>query len=105
MSRALHRQVAQIKVALLCGDPHAALARIDDLMQRAARRGIDPETRDGLEPLMEELRELAQASLHGARQAAEQVRAIVQAARSLQTYDSQGRRHVTSMHPNAAQRF
>ena len=54
---------------------------------------------------MADLRTLAQASLKGAQQAAEQVRAIVQAARSLQTYDSLGQRHVNETRANAPQRF
>lgn len=105
MSRALTRQVGQIRAALLSGDPHAALIRIEDLVRTAARQGVDAGTRATLEPALAELRDLAQASLSGAQQAAEQVRAIIQAARSLQTYDSQGRKTVTATRAASPQRF
>ncbi|WP_411837929.1 hypothetical protein [Paracoccus sp. ME4] len=105
MSRALTREVAQIRAALLAGNPQAALSALDEMTRIAARKGIDAATRDALEPAMAEIRMLAQASLKGAQQAAEQVRAIVMAARSLQTYDSLGRRTVSETRANAPQRF
>jgi hypothetical protein len=105
MSRALSRQINQIRMALLSGDPQAALVRIDDLVRIAARHGVDAPTRQMLEPALAELRELAQASLSGAQQAADQVRAIIHAARSLQTYDSLGRKLVTATRANLPQRF
>lgn len=52
-----------------------------------------------------QIRSLAEASLAGARQAAEEVRAIIRAARSLQTYDEVGRRNVTAVVATAPQRF
>lgn len=105
MSRALTRQIGQIRAALLAGDPQAALARIEDLVRTATRHGIDAGTRQALDPALSELRDLAQASLAGAQQAADQVRAIIQAARSLQTYDALGRRTVTATRAASPQRF
>lgn len=105
MNRALFRQIDRIKAALLAGDPAAALAHIDDWSRIASRKGLDAATHEQLEPALAELRALAQSSLNGALQAAEQVRAIVRAARSLQTYDSLGRRLITATRANAPQRF
>lgn len=105
MSRALTRPMARIRAALMDGDSLSALTAIEDLTRAAARTGLDAATRDRLEPALSELRALAQASLTGAQQAAEQVRAIVQAARSLQTYDSHGQRNVNETRANAPQRF
>lgn len=105
MSRVLIRQMGQIRAALLAGDAPMALDAIDALARTAARKGIDAPTREALEPGLADLRALAEASLRGAQQAAEQVRAIVQAARSLQTYDSLGRRTVSETRANAPQRF
>ncbi|WP_405402453.1 hypothetical protein [Paracoccus sp. Ld10] len=105
MSRALTRQLALIRSALMAGNAQAALVGLDDLTRIATRKGIDASTRDLLEPALADLRALAQASLLGAQQAAEQVRAIVQAARSLQTYDSLGQRQVNETRANAPQRF
>ena len=68
MSRALTRQVAQIRGALMAGNAQAALAGLDELTRIAARRGIDTPTRDLLEPALADLRALAQASLKGAQQ-------------------------------------
>ena len=95
MSRTLFRQIDRIKAALLSGDAKGALVQIEEWSRQAARTGVDPESRARLETAIDELRELAQSSLNGALLAADQVRAIVQAARSLQTYDSAGRRLVT----------
>lgn len=105
MSRGLSRQIAQIKAALLSGDSQSALVRIDELVRLASRHGVDAPTRQSLEPALAELRDLAQASLSGAQQAADQVRVIIQAARSLQTYDSLGRRLVTATRAGSPQRF
>jgi hypothetical protein len=105
MSRALARQIAQIRLSLLSGDPQSALLRIDDLVRIATLHGVDAPTRKLLEPALVELRDLAQASLSGAQQAADQVRAIIHAARSLQTYDSFGRKLVTATRSNLPQRF
>lgn len=105
MSRPVVKAMDQVRAALLSGDAQGALAGIDALVAAAARRGIDPALRDGLEARLEELRLLAQASLTGAQQAADQVRGILQAARSLQTYDSLGRRMVTATQADAPQRF
>ena len=41
MSRALTRQLAQIRSALMAGNAQAALAGLDDLTRIAARKGID----------------------------------------------------------------
>jgi hypothetical protein len=70
-----------------------------------ARRGLGVEERAQAETSLSEIRDLAQASERGARQAIEQIRAIVEAARSLQTYDSAGRRHATSTTAPAPHRF
>lgn len=105
MSRAAARQMARIRTALILGDAPGALAAIDELTRVAARSGLDEAARDRLEPGLAELRALAQASLTGAQQAADQIRAIVQAARSLQTYDSLGRRTVMPTRAVAPQRF
>ncbi|RJE80893.1 hypothetical protein [Paracoccus sp. JM45] len=105
MSRVLSRQISQIRMALLSGDAQSALVRIDDLTRLAARHGIDAPTRSLLEPALADLRDLAQASLSGAQQAADQVRAIIHAARSLQTYDSFGQKLVTATRSNLPQRF
>ncbi|WP_265501583.1 hypothetical protein [Paracoccus beibuensis] len=105
MSRALLRQTDQIKASLLCGNAAGALTQIDEWLRIAGRKGLDPAAKERLEPVVTELRALAQASLDGALQAADQVRAIIEAARSLQTYDSLGRRLVTATRANAPQRF
>lgn len=99
------RQMALIRTTLIAGDARAALTAIDGLSQAAARAGLDDEARTRLEPELAELRMLALASLAGAQQAAAQVRAIVEAARSLQTYDSLGRRNVTPTQAHMPQRF
>lgn len=105
MTRAVTRQMELVRAALIAGDARQALTAIDALSRTAARTGIDDAARTRLEPELAELRVLALAALAGAQQAAEQVRSIVQAARSLQTYDSLGRRTVTPTQAQMPQRF
>ena len=105
MSRTLKRNMSQVRAALVAGTPYAALDAIDELTRNAGKADLDDTARHSLEPALEELRILAQASLKGAQKAAEQVRAIVQAARSLETYDSSGRRNVNETRANTPQRF
>ncbi|MDO6667860.1 hypothetical protein Q4511_02905 [Paracoccus sp. 1_MG-2023] len=105
MTRQQARQMATIRAAILSGNPTAALAGIEDFARQAARHGLDDATRAEIHPQMAQLRRLAEASLQGARQAAEEVRAIIRAARSLQTYDEIGRRTATTVVASAPQRF
>ena len=105
MNRHLTRHLSAIRTSIMSGDPHAALAAIEGLGRHAARHGLTEAERGAIEPQLTHLRRLADASLKGARQAAEEVRAIVQAARSLQTYDAVGRRTVTAVAAAMPQRF
>ena len=98
------RKLTDLKSAVIAADPVAATACLEDLAHMA-RRGLGVEERAQAETSLSEIRDLAQASERGARQAIEQIRAIVEAARSLQTYDSAGRRHATSTTARAPHRF
>jgi hypothetical protein len=105
MSRAVTRRIEAVRQALLSGNAEQALARLDDLTATLARGKIDEAARESLEPALADLRQLAEASLQGARGAAEEVRAIVLAAQSLATYDSFGRRQLKSVTAPAPRRF
>lgn len=99
------RQLDTIRRAILSGNAAAALAGIEDFGRSAARHGLSTAERAEVEPQLAQLRRLAEASLAGAQQAAAEVRAIVQAARSLQTYDEVGRRQVAGVVAAVPQRF
>lgn len=85
------------RAAILAGRAAEALQHLDRFAERLGRLPPDPETRADLQAGIHELRILADATLRGAQEGAAQVRAIVEAARMLQTYDHDGRRKVQSI--------
>lgn len=105
MSRQLKRRIAAVREALLDGNAALALAKLTELTAQLRRRAPEEEARADLEAALAELRQLAEASLEGARGAAEDVRAIVLAAKSLATYDSFGRRQLNPVAAHAPRRF
>lgn len=105
MSRGVTRRIAAVRQALLSGDAEGALARLDELMAALSRDKVDGAARETLEASLADLRQLAEASLHGARGAAEEVRAIVLAAQSLATYDNHGRRQLNPVAAPAPRRY
>lgn len=105
MNRAVKRRISAVRQALLSGDAQLALAKLNELMALLQRQGVEEEARTVLETALADLRQLADASLEGARGAAEDVRAIVLAAKSLATYDSYGKRHLNPVAANAPRRF
>ncbi|MBU3029200.1 hypothetical protein [Paracoccus marinaquae] len=92
MSARLMDKLAAAKSAVIAGQVDRALALIGDFADLATRTGIPAAERARFEARLAELRVLAEASQQGAQRALEDVRAIIQAARSLQTYDDNGRR-------------
>ncbi|MCF3974238.1 hypothetical protein [Paracoccus salsus] len=105
MSRPLTDRLAAVRSAVIAGDPQKALARIEDFAEYARRIGIASQDRPRIDAALAELHVLAEASLRGAKQAADDVQAIIQAARTLQTYDNEGRRRVSATSAPAPQRF
>lgn len=105
MSGVLTDRLAEVKAAVIAGNPENAMEKIDRFVATAQRHGVPAGERARLETAMTELLALAEASLRGARQALDEVQAIVLAARSLQTYDSDGRRHVSPTVAPAPRRF
>ena len=97
-------ELIDLKRAVIAADPGAATTCLDRLF-RIARRGLDAEERALAEGHLSEIRDLAQASERGARRAIEHIRAIIEAARSLQAYDSEGRRYATVITTPASHRF
>lgn len=98
------RRIAEIKAAILSGDAEAAQKRLDQL-EKSLAGGVDDGQRRILESALTELRALAEASLRGARQAAEDLRDIIVSAQSLQTYDDAGRRRSATTLAPMPQRF
>lgn len=93
MSDSLMRHLKQAREAVIAGDAARAMAAIEKL-SKAGEMRVDDAARPNLQRQVEELHQLALAAQKGARMAIDQVRAIVEAARSLQTYDSVGARRV-----------
>lgn len=105
MSQRLKERLSAARAAIIAGDSAGALTCIDEFVAIANRRGLAAIDRPRLDAEIAELRLLADASLRGARQALDDVHAIVVAARSLQTYDDQGCRHSASTTAPAPHRF
>lgn len=105
MSKRLLQLFDRAKAALLAADIDRASSHIDEIKALLEREGLTEEHRQKVEPRLTELRALAQACLTGTRQAYEQIQAIIQAANSLQTYDSSGRRSNASVVQRESKRF
>ena len=93
------------KAAIIAGDSSATMAKIDEFVKLAQRRRIAEEDRALFEGKIAELRQLAEASARGTRIAIDLVKASIEAASSLQTYDEAGRKHRAVTAAPAAQRF
>lgn len=92
MKGRIEKLVAAVKKPLLAGDAEAAAAALDTMLGQLGNAVPDAEGRAALEAGLAELRALAAAMQQGAQEAINEVRAAIQAAQSLQTYDRTGRR-------------
>lgn len=93
------------RAAIVSGDSQAALKIIEGMVERLQDTGLDQDEHHAVETALTELRILAQAALDGARAAMDQIAEVVQAARSLRTYDSAGRRHVANIPADMPRRY
>lgn len=101
-----HRELLDsIGQAVIAGDAVLALARIEALARRFERDGLEAEARAQVDQSLQHLLRLAQDSARGTQRAIDQIREIVQNARSLQTYDQAGQRRNTPTNASLAQRF
>lgn len=94
-----------VQQAIISGDAALALTRIEALARRFERDRIEPEAKDRIEQALLHLRRLAEDSARGTQRAIDQIRDILQNARTLQTYDQAGRRHQTPTNAAMPQRF
>ncbi|MDO5706210.1 MAG: hypothetical protein Q4G49_14260 [Paracoccus sp. (in: a-proteobacteria)] len=93
------------RAAIIDGRAQEALSMIESFVRALEEGRVDRSERDRLEVILTELRALALAAQSGAQSAMDQIAEIVQAARSLRTYDSTGRHHVATISPEAPRRF
>lgn len=105
MHDSLRKQIGRTKASIMAGKPDAATKDIDALVALLQKHPPAPDERDRVEEKLAELRGIAEAALTGARSAAEQVQAIIQAARSLQTYDSRGQLNIAAAVAARPRRF
>lgn len=94
-----------LQQAIISGDAAQALVRIEALAKRFERDGIEPEAKIQIEQTLQHLRRLAEDSARGTQRAIDQIKDILQNARTLQTYDQTGRRHQTATAAETPQRF
>lgn len=105
MTNIMSRHLAAARESIMAGKPEETLKHLDKFMSEARRNPPAGSDRDRLEVRVSELRALAEASLEGARSAAELIRSVVEAARTLQTYDDAGRRTVTNIAAPVPRRY
>lgn len=95
-----------VRQAIMRGEPERALEEIEKFANAVEQSPpSDGEAKAQIRTALAELHELAQASLDGATSAAQQIRDIVQSARTLQTYDGTGQRHATNTVARMPRRF
>lgn len=105
MKDQLNHHLAAARKAIIAANAPLALDHLDRFAAHASQNPPDPATRKALQSDLTQLRGLADAALEGAKSAVAQVQAIIESARSLQTYDDQGQRKVASVVAPAPRRF
>lgn len=105
MHDSLKKQIGKTKASIMAGKPDLATRDIDTLVALLKKHPPSQDERDHVEERLAELRSIAEAALTGARSAAEQVQAIIQAARSLQTYDNRGQLNIAAVTSARPRRF
>ena len=105
MAAPYDRPLNAARAAIIDGDPDNALKNIALFTDRVGGAPLSEVERARVEPQIAELRMLAEAAQEGAQSALDQVRAIIQAARSLQTYDSGGKLRVNMVAQDPARRY
>lgn len=105
MHDSLKKQIGRTKASIMAGKPEQATRDIDILVTLLKKHPPSLAERDQVEEKLAELRSIAEAALTGAQSAAEQVQAIIKAARSLQTYDSRGQLNVAAVVAARPRRF
>ncbi|AUH33400.1 hypothetical protein [Paracoccus tegillarcae] len=101
----IDKQIKLTKAAVMGGRPQEALDGVEHLVSLLKRDPPDEACAETLQARMAELRGLAQAALAGAQSAAAQMQAIIHSARSLETYDQQGKRKVADTAAAQPRRF
>ncbi|MFV0300719.1 MAG: hypothetical protein ACK5IP_07570 [Paracoccus sp. (in: a-proteobacteria)] len=99
------RQIHAAKTSIMAGHASKAAENVEHLMHLLENHPPLPGDGDWLKPRLAELRHLAEAALAGTRAAAEEMQAILQAARSLETYDKGGQRKVADTATAQPRRF
>ncbi|RMC35433.1 hypothetical protein [Paracoccus alkanivorans] len=105
MSGSLIKHLSSARAAIIAGDMELALDRIERFSTAAEKTPPDEATKEQLRSGVAELQILAEASLRGTRSAVDQIREIIQTARTLQTYDDTGQRQITSTVADMPHRF
>lgn len=105
MNKSITKAVKNLKAALLAAESDRYAALADQLQAVLTRHGVPADDESLLRAQMEELRNLAEMATIGTERAVQQINNALAYARSLQTYDSAGRRTVTPVLQPPPQRF
>lgn len=96
MSVALFKHLSAARAAIVAGDMELAHENVERFAATAEQTSPDEDLKTELQAAISDLQALAEASMRGTKAACEQVAEIIQAARTLQTYDDLGQRQVAS---------
>ena len=104
--KAVHAILEKARQAVMRGEPERALEEIEKFAIFVEESPPeDDRSKEQIRTTLAEIHVLAEASLEGATSAAEQIREIVQSARTLQTYDGAGQRCVENTVARMPRRF
>lgn len=105
MSTSLTKYLSAARAAIVAGNMELALDKIKRFSTAADQSPPDEALKQELRAAVDELHDLAEASLRGTKAAVEQIHDIIQAARTLQTYDDTGQRQIASTAATMPRRF
>ena len=97
--------IALVRESLIRGRAGEAADHVETLAKRLQDSPPEGSERALVEQRLADLRTLAEAALAGTHEALRQIDEIIAAARSLRTYDNEGRRQVTSIAAEQPRRF
>jgi hypothetical protein len=105
MHKSIDRKLSELKSAIVGAQASQALILAGELEEKLAAHGVAPEDLPRLDRRLHEIRNLAEASGRGALRAIEDVRAILKASKSIQTYDRHGQRRDDPIQDAPPRRF
>lgn len=101
----MDKLLARAKIAIMSARPEEAIEIIEKFSEVAGASVLKAEDKEEIRASVADLLRLAEASLRGAKSAAERIAEIVRTAGSLQVYNEDGQRQETLVVAHQPRRF